>query len=133
MSNQPLAGYGERFIAYVIDIIILVLISFVIGFVIGLVLPSLRGVGSLLGLVIDFGDFFYYWSMKDGQTIGNSVMHIKVVKADGSPITAVTVLLRRIGYSINSLVFMLGWLFPLVDSQKRGFHDVIAGTLVVKA
>jgi len=60
-------------------------------------------------------------------------MNVRVVREDGAPLTFVHVLVRYIGYTINSLVFMLGWIWAFFDSKKQGWHDKLAGTIVVKA
>ena len=40
---------------------------------------------------------------------------------------------RYIGYYINTLVLLLGWLWAIVDGNNQGLHDKLAGTIVVKA
>jgi uncharacterized RDD family membrane protein YckC len=43
------------------------------------------------------------------------------------------VIVRYIGYYINSFIFMLGWIWAIFDSNKQGWHDKLAGTYVVPA
>jgi uncharacterized RDD family membrane protein YckC len=33
---------------------------------------------------------------------------------------------------VNSLVFYLGFIWIFIDSRRRGWHDLIAGTVVVE-
>ena len=40
--------------------------------------------------------------------------------------------LRYLGYFVSTFVFMLGFIWVALDSRKRGWHDYIAGTVVVK-
>ncbi len=40
--------------------------------------------------------------------------------------------LRMLGMYVSSAVFYLGFIWILVDKRRRGFHDLIAGTVVVK-
>ena len=135
MSTQSVAGaqladLGPRFISGAIDGVILYVIKVVIALILGI---SGSNLANLISLVIALGYFVYFWSMQGGQTIGKKAMGIKVVKADGSPITPTTAILRYIGYFINTIVIFIGWIWILIDSQHQGFHDKIAGTLVVKA
>jgi uncharacterized RDD family membrane protein YckC len=58
---------------------------------------------------------------------------LRVVKEDGTPITDGEAVMRYLGYILNSAVFMLGWLWALVDDKNQGFHDKIVHTYVVKA
>jgi uncharacterized RDD family membrane protein YckC len=37
------------------------------------------------------------------------------------------------GYTLNTLIMMLGWLWALWDSNQQGWHDKLAKTIVVKA
>ena len=55
-----------------------------------------------------------------------------VMDKDGGPITVGPAILRLIGYWIDSLVFYLGFIWILIDSRRRGWHDLIAGTVVVQ-
>ena len=43
-----------------------------------------------------------------------------------------TVILRMIGYWVSGAVFYLGYIWIFIDKRKRGWHDLIAGTVVVK-
>ena len=55
-----------------------------------------------------------------------------VMDKDGGPVTLGPAVLRLIGYWIDSLVFYLGFIWILIDSRRRGWHDLIAGTVVVQ-
>ncbi|TMF21584.1 MAG: RDD family protein [Chloroflexi bacterium] len=81
-----------------------------------------------------FAYFVDFWSQRDGQTIMNKAMGIKVVKTDGSPITVGTAVVRYIGYILNDIIFgiPIGFIWAAFDGNKQGWHDKIAGTIVVK-
>ena len=73
-----------------------------------------------------------FWYMR-GATPGKMIFGLQIVnKDDGTPIGLVTSLLRFVGYFVSAVVFMLGFLRIIVDKDKQGWHDKIAGTLVVK-
>ena len=62
------------------------------------------------------------------------MMGIKVVRdADGGPVTMGSAILRLLGYWVSGLVFYLGYIWIFIDKRKRGWFDLIAGTVVVKA
>ena len=77
--------------------------------------------------------FPYFWQ-RSGQTPGMRLMQIKVVRdADGGPLTWGPAILRLIGYWISGIVFYLGYIWIFIDKRKRGWFDLIAGTVVIKA
>ena len=57
-------------------------------------------------------------------------LHIRPV-ADGS-ITFGVAFLRLIGYLVSGAMFYLGFLWIAVDPRKQGWHDKIAGTVVIR-
>ena len=62
------------------------------------------------------------------------MMGIKVVRdVDGGPVSMGSAILRLLGYWISGLVFYLGFIWIFIDKRKRGWFDLIAGTVVVKA
>ena len=77
--------------------------------------------------------FPYFWA-KDGQTIGNRQMGIRVVRdVDGGPVSMGPAILRLVGYWISGVVFYIGYIWIFIDKRRRGWFDLIAGTVVVKA
>jgi uncharacterized RDD family membrane protein YckC len=76
-------------------------------------------------LLYDFG----FWLLA-GQTPGKWVMGVRIVRTDGERLRAGNCVRRIIGYWISAILF-LGYLWVLVDNRRQGFHDKLAGTLVV--
>lgn len=125
MYTYELAGLGERFVAILID-------GLIQGMIIALLFGAARGAGGAVGFIIGLAYNWYFWTRRNGQTPGKQLMHIRVVKADGTPITDADAVIRHIGYVINSVIFMLGWLWAFVDSNRQGLHDKLVNTYVVK-
>jgi uncharacterized RDD family membrane protein YckC len=145
------APHGARFLAYLIDTTIVVGIAIVLFLVMGLVF--LGGASSaddgttvqispgavvgtvLLFLVVLFLILLYFpffWA-RGGQTPGMWPFGLRVVRdLDGGRIGWGAALLRMLGMYVASAVFYLGFIWILVDKRRRGFHDLIAGTVVVK-
>ena len=129
-------GPGARLVGYIVDGLILAAAYFVGIIVSGLLAAVFAALGLLLLLVIFVALFFYfpYFWWKGGQTPGMKVMKIKVVRdKDGGPITGGQAILRLIGYAISSFVFYLGFIWIFIDKRQRGWFDLIAGTVVIKA
>ena len=102
------------------------------GFVLGVVLSVLIavpfvGAGIYLGvqLVYDIG----FWLLA-GQTPGKRVLGVRIVRTDGKRLRFWNALRRVIGYVFSSILF-LGYLWILFDNRRQGFHDKLAGTMVV--
>lgn len=120
-----LATFGARLGAGIVDWGI---VFFLGGILIGRIGSAGGGFMLLLGLAYHW----FFWTQRDGQTIGKMVMHIRVIRKDGTPLTAADAFLRYLGYYLGSLVFGLGFLWALVDDKAQGWHDKIARTYVVK-
>jgi uncharacterized RDD family membrane protein YckC len=71
------------------------------------------------------------WAWK-GTTIGGIVLNLQVVREDGRPLSFVTALVRSAAAVFSVLVLFLGMFWIGWDNQKQGWHDKIAGTVVVR-
>ena len=119
-----LAGLGQRFVAALVDGFI---VSILTGF-----LSRFGGAGFGLSFVITLVYTWYFLTHQNGQTLGKMLMHIRVIKKDGSPIDDATAIVRYIGYYISCII-IIGVLWAFWDENKQGWHDKVANTLVVKA
>ena len=125
-GEYELATLGSRFIAIFIDGIIL-------GIIGALLVGAGRGAGGGLSFLIGLVYYWYFLSRREGQTIGKQFMGIRVIKVDGSALTDADAILRYIGYYINSVILMLGWIWAFFDENSQGLHDKLVSTYVVKA
>jgi len=71
------------------------------------------------------------WS-RGGQTIGMRAWRLRVVGADDAPLRWPRALLRFVVGLISLAALGIGFLWGLFDSQKRTWHDIAAGTLLVR-
>jgi uncharacterized RDD family membrane protein YckC len=75
--------------------------------------------------------YFVFVPAAGGQTIGKGLMGLVVVRLDGAPMDVRTTVLRTIGYAFSLASFGIGFLcaaFP----PRRGLHDYLAGTIVLR-
>lgn len=144
------AGHGARLVAYLLDCVIVSLLEIPI-FVFGLFLlrsgealvdrrtivtDTAAVVGLLLllfiGFVVALLYFPFFWA-RGGQTLGMKPFGLRVVRdRDGSRIGWGTALLRLLGLYVAGSVLYLGFIWIFIDKRRRGWHDLIAGTVVVK-
>jgi len=143
-------GFWRRFFAFTLDnvvIYILATLVFTAGmFVLGVLsgLHEIRPMGRhtlalLLRIAILFNllylfmgmAYFTYFHGICGKTPGKMVFGLKVIRETGEPLTFGTAFLRWIGYFLSSLPLYLGFIWIAFDSKKQGFHDKLAGTIVI--
>jgi uncharacterized RDD family membrane protein YckC len=121
------AGFWIRFVAAMIDGIILFGMYMVVGLIIANPLSAF-----VLQLFLGALYSIAFW-IGQGATPGKMAVGVKVVMANGDPIEFGPALLRYFGYFLNGLTLGIGYLMIAFSAQKRGLHDNIAGTIVIKS
>jgi uncharacterized RDD family membrane protein YckC len=89
----------------------------------------------LLGLVIPFGIAAVYWSVCNtlGTSIGKRVAGIHIVNAHGGRPGIARGLLRTfVALVLSGPLLDLGYLWAFWQRRRRSWHDIIAGTYVVR-
>jgi uncharacterized RDD family membrane protein YckC len=137
------APHGPRLLAYLIDGLILTviwLILFIPTFIVFADREARPDTPAIIGfvlvlvvyLVIVLGYFPFFWA-RGGQTPGMRPFRLWVVRdQDGTPFGWGTASLRVLGLYVASSVFYLGFIWIFLDKRRRGWHDLIAGTVVVR-
>lgn len=142
VATVAYAGFWRRFLALVIDGIILGVVGGILAAVFGLGSGSAGGGsasfnfgtgGTLLNIILDLLYFTLMIGLVNGKTLGGMVLGIRVVPADGGGSVSIgKALIRTVVAYISGLVLVLGYLWMLWDSNKQTWHDKAAGTYVVK-
>ena len=142
-ADQPKAGFWIRFVAYLIDSLILGAVQFGIGLALGFVGSAMSGVDDeeslsmvimtwLCGMVIGI-TYAVFFTGYNGQTPGKMALRIQVVRTDGAPMTYGRAFLREvIGKFVSALILGIGYIMAGFDRNKQGLHDRIAGTYVIR-
>lgn len=115
----PRVGFKDRFWATCID---------------WLVLTMVCGPTGLMAFFMFLFPLYFaaMWVWK-GTTIGGIVLRLKVVRLDGRRLDWPTAGVRAVGALFGSMAGGLGYFWSGWDAEKQGWHDKIAGTVVVKA
>ncbi len=116
--TYPRVGLKERIFAMVIDWFLLAM--FVNWFDI-----------EKLKWLLFLGYFGGLWVWR-GTTVGGIVLRLQVVRLDGRPIDVGTALVRAIAALFSGLALGIGYFWIAWDPEKQGWHDKIAGTVVVR-
>jgi uncharacterized RDD family membrane protein YckC len=129
-------------LAFAIDAVIVNVVAWVTAALIAVglslfVLPQgvkvvLAAIGAGIALIWFVAYFAVFWSAT-GQTPGDRVMRIRVLRATGEPLRALRALVRVFALLLSALPLCAGFLMILVDDRRRALHDRIVGTVVVYA
>jgi uncharacterized RDD family membrane protein YckC len=153
--RYPVAGAGTRFLAWLLDQVIvivgcavLVIGLLIVGAASGALEGAFEGVtpeniennppqfvmyffGAAL-LVMAFGSFVYYFTcelLMRGQTIGKRTLSLRVVKANGFALDPLSLFIRNAFRAIDHIAIF--WPIPILSARTQRPGDMAAGTLVV--
>ena len=98
---------------------------------------DVRSLAALAGLLLLWGIglhavYFIVFVGGCGQTPGKMLSGIAVVRRDGAPVGYGRALLRWVGSWVAALPFGLGFLGVLFTAERRGLHDWVSGTRVIR-
>ena len=144
-------GFWIRFVASLIDGIILLMVGSVVQLSLGGsamvpmmqpgTMPSVEMLGrifattglvSLINMLIG-AVYEGLFLGKLGATPGKMALGLKVVRPDGSPISVARGFGRHFAKFLSMIILMIGYIMAGFDSEKRALHDIICDTRVVKA
>ena len=125
------AGFWIRFAAIFVDGILIGIVNSALAAILSLNNNGRSGLQILLGLLY----YVYFWSSNSpwpGQTVGNKLLNIRVIRTNGSDLTISQALIRYVGLFISIAVIFIGVIWAAFDPNKQGWHDKIADTYVIK-
>ncbi len=123
-ADANYVGFLPRLGAAIIDVAAPILAS-------ALIIAFINFPGIFALIFVSYHAIFTY---KLGQTPGKMAMGIQIVGADRQKPTLRQIILREvIGKLIVFLVMFIGFIWVIWDPKKRGWHDYIGDTYVVKA
>lgn len=135
MDDVEYAGLRVRIGASLIDVfLILILVLPLLIFMFGLeqaLRPS--GLGLALYYLISGLVVTLFWQ-SESATLGKIATRTKIVDAQtgGAP-SSMQFSVRYLAYAVSFLPGFLGFLWIALDRRKQGWHDKLAGTLVVRS
>jgi uncharacterized RDD family membrane protein YckC len=147
------AGFWRRLGGAMVDLAILLplclLLTWLVGAVAGMHLPASRHRGldfwldlflgtdpalmGGIGLSLAIGLIYaFVFQMTTSRTLGMRAAGTRIIDVYGQRPSVVRVGARTAGYLACVVTLGLGFLWIGFDSEKRGLHDWVAGTYVVK-
>ncbi|NVJ28616.1 MULTISPECIES: RDD family protein [Myxococcus] len=133
-----LAGLYSRFLAWLLDSIIVLTISLAVMMGLGVVMAAFPGLASALGIVVYFlVDWGYGITLEtawSGQTVGKRALSLRVIQESGVRIGFYHAALRNLARPVDRLPFfyLVGGVAALVSGSQQRLGDMLAGTIVVR-
>jgi uncharacterized RDD family membrane protein YckC len=118
-------GFWTRFVAWMIDVVIILLGSGIAG-------ALTFGAGALLVFV---GPWLYEAFMLSSEwqaTVGKRAMSIVVTGIDGNRISFARATGRHFAKYISTFLLCIGYIMAAFTAKKQALHDMIAETLVIE-
>ena len=155
-SDRPLvavegaspAGFWIRFVAYMIDgLVMLVPTAILVGIFAAFViltnesmdhegLPAELIVALVLlvaaMIVVNWLYEALMTSSPRGATLGKMALGLRAVTSTGQRLTFLNATGRYFAKILSAIILMIGFIMIGFTDKKRGLHDMIAGTLVIK-
>ncbi len=156
--NTTYAGFWLRFVAYIIDAIIIYIVqsfvfipifaAFGLSFAsqldgaesmtdaeaVGMVasMMGMAGATALLGIAISVAYYSVMEASKFQGTVGKIALGLIVTDMEGNKLPIGKAIVRNLCKILSSLILLIGYIMAGFTEKKQGLHDIIAGTLVVK-
>ncbi len=145
-----IAGIGSRFLAALIDTVLLIalqlLVNLTLLFVVAIIagqslaefgqnrgLSLLVGVFGLVSFAFLWGYYIFFELLWNGQSPGKRIIGLRVIQRNGAPIDVAAAMIRNLVRIVDflPLYYGLGVVTMFIDRKSRRLGDFAAGTLVV--
>lgn len=144
--DLPLASVGSRMVAQLVDMMLslgvgLLVVAFIAaGGIVASVLGSEEGalIALLVGLIalfaLQWGWFFFFEWLWEGQTPGKRMLGLRVVTSEGAPPGLWASLVRNLIRIVDLLpgAYGIGAITMLLGREGKRLGDLAAGTVVVR-
>jgi uncharacterized RDD family membrane protein YckC len=158
--NNNIAGLGKRFLALIIDCVVVIILNYIIS---SILLRPYGGLTGAMGLKdFQFGEdlvsgafsifsalfalfialigglmiaFVYEFLMivsPKQATVGKMLMHIQVVKSNGEALGIAGAFMRTLLKFASVFLWFLPWFIAVFTKQKQAIHDLLANSVVIE-
>jgi len=138
-EDMEFAGFWIRFCATFVDGLILIVPFYAFSFSFswasifsGAETPIMLQLGlNLIQLVVG-ACYEIVMVSKYGATLGKMAVGVRVVRSDGAPLAYGRATGRYFAKILSEMILFIGYIMAGFDSEKRGLHDMICDTRVIK-
>ena len=143
-------NFWPRFCAKLLDGLILAVAGVLINVVLGLVMlgnanyfvglvqaagaakaTHYQIVSNLAGVLLGVG-YAWFFISRYSATPGKMALGLKLVRADGSPLSTGRIIGRYFAEWLSGLILLIGYIMAAWDPERRALHDRICDTRVIK-
>ena len=143
--NYEISGIGSRFLAALIDTALIIILQVVVvGSMLVVANVSmdnaidtiggwLLAVAGLISFAFFWGYYIFFEILWNGQTPGKRQIGLRVIRVDGTPVSASEVVIRNLVRIIDFLptAYGIGVITMFINPSSRRVGDLAAGTVVV--
>ena len=146
--DYPVAGIGSRFLAALIDTILISLLQLLIALILVSIaytiqknpldwatdhLPWVLAILGLISFAFLWGYYVFFEMLWNGQSPGKRWAKLRVIRTNGTPITLTESLIRNLIRLVDFLpaYYGIGVITMFLNDQARRLGDLAAGTLVI--
>ena len=134
------AGFWKRFIALIVDTIILIVITVVLMSLTGVIVGGIFDNRALLASIINATLWinilivWLYFALQESSskqaTLGKRLLKIYVTNREEEQLTFAQATIRHFSKYLSS-IFFIGFIMAAFTKDKQALHDLIADTLVI--
>ena len=131
-ASPAFGGFWIRFLAYVVDALIVGAGCVVIAVAAGLAGEAFALLATLVLLV---GPILYFVALHASArqaTYGKALVGLKVADSGGNRISFLRSLGRELAKIVSAFPLMIGFLLAAFTKRKQALHDMVASTVVVR-
>lgn len=136
MNDVQYAGFWIRVAATIIDTILLLIVLMPLAFLFVDTDAMMAGGGGAMAAILNYVApalvIILFWVYKSA-TPGKMILKLRIVDADtGDKPSTAQFIGRYLSYYLSIIPLMLGFIWVAFDQRKQGWHDKLAGTVVIK-
>src|SRR6478672_4362194 len=131
-------GVGRRFVAFLVDGILLFIVGYTIAALTGQTTPggfNLQGLPALLYFIINFG-YGIVLEATQGATLGKMLLKLRVVRLNGEPISWSEAVIRNILRIVDAIPYFIPYLTGAIlvwtSPKRQRLGDRVANTVVIR-
>lgn len=132
-------GFWIRLMAYIIDLLVLtipnIMVLLILVFIFQIDVAQIKSFDNVSSCIIGFIWWIYFASFDSSEwqaSIGKRAMGLKVVDAHGHRVSFGRATGRYFSTYLSGIILFIGYMMIGWNSHKRGLHDLIAKTYVIR-
>ena len=130
--KREYADFGTRFVAALIDGILLWIAQFILSWIMIMIDPIGIFFGYFLSIALNATYYGLMESSESQASLGKMAMGIKVGDSQGNRISFGNAVGRYFGKILSTLILFIGYLMAAWDDKSQALHDKLANTYVYK-